>query len=109
MSLRTSRSIAGALGAMVLVAVGCSSHPVRVGTPPPASYEVIGLRFASECGVLLFDLIPIGINDRVERAYDRILRSNGATALYNPTIRDNWYWIGIGDLLCTDVVGDAVR
>jgi hypothetical protein len=93
----------------VVTAVGCMSRPVRVGTPPPESQDVIGLRFASACGVLLFDLIPLGINDRVERAYDQAVRSSGASALRNPTVQDNWYWIGVGDMLCTDIEGDAVR
>jgi hypothetical protein len=93
----------------MVVGAGCASHAVRIGARPPDSYRVVGLRSGSACGLLLFDAIPIGVNDRVARAYADALRDGEGTALLDPTIRNTWYYVFVGDVLCVDIRGDAVR
>jgi hypothetical protein len=93
----------------LVVGMGCSSQAVRIGGHPPDPYQVVGLRSGTACGFLLFDAIPIGVNDRVERAYAEALRDGEAKALLDPTIQNTWYYAVVGDLLCVDIRGDAVR
>jgi hypothetical protein len=93
----------------VVVGMGCSSQAVRIGARPPDPYQTLGLRSGSACGLLLVDAIPIGVNDRVARAYADALRDGQGTALLDPTIQNTWYWTPVGNLLCVDIRGDAVR
>jgi hypothetical protein len=86
------------------------SRPVCRGRPLPPADAVIGPKTkGTGCGVLLFDFIPISVNDRVGRAYKQATDGGRALGLTNTTVNERWYWIYIGTLLCTDVEGDAVR
>ena len=96
------------LGAIIAAVAGCSSNAVRVGPRPPDPYQVIGPAQGSACGVLLFDVIPLDTNSCVERAYGEAVASSRATTLIDTQVRDRWYFIGIGQLLCTDVQGTAI-
>lgn len=96
------------LAAPVLV-VGCSSAQFVVAPEPPKQYESIGPAEGSACGVLLFDFIPIRTNSRSERAYREALTRSHGTALIDTRIRERWYFIGAGELLCTDIEATAIR
>jgi hypothetical protein len=93
----------------VATALGCSGTLVRVAPRPPEDATVLGPTRGSGCGVLLFDVIPVGVNGRVERAYAEALRARGGTALVDTTVTDRWYTVIVGTLHCTDVAGVAVR
>jgi hypothetical protein len=95
--------------ALALTIVGCSSHAVRIGPVPPATYSVIGPARASACGVLVFGILPINVNDRTQRAYDAALQRSGGNALVDVSVRDRWYYIYIGGMVCTDIQGTAIR
>ena len=91
------------------VLAGCSSQFVNVAPQPPASYSVLGSTNGSACGLLLFDLIPIGINDRTERAYANAVGKAGATTLIDTSITTSWYYALIGVVHCAEVQGTAIR
>jgi hypothetical protein len=75
----------------------------------PESYFEVGQGSAESCG-LLFGPIPIRVNNRTFRAYDRALEnSGGAVGLTNTTVTDSWFWTPIGVFLCTEVTGTGVR
>jgi hypothetical protein len=93
--------------AMALIEA-CSSTVARVGPPAPTTYQELGPAHGSGCGVLLLHLIPIGVNDRTERAYKDAL-AHGGSQLVDTKLRAHWYFIGIGDLLCTSVEGTAIQ
>jgi hypothetical protein len=88
---------------------GCSGALTPVGPKPPESYASVGPATGSACGFLLFDLIPLGINDRVERAYAEALRRDSATALLDTKITNSWYYVFFGVVHCTEVAGVAIR
>ena len=82
---------------------------MRVGPRPPSAYSVVGPARGGACGVLLFGLIPINVNDRTRRAYEQAVANGNGTALVDTEIRDRWYYLYIGEMLCTDVQGTAIR
>ncbi len=87
----------------------CTSGWVKVGPIPPTNYEVVGPSEGGACGLLLFDLIPIGVNSRTQRAYDEALNKKG-TALIDTEIHHTWWWIPyLGDIHCTHVKGTVIR
>ena len=100
---------AAALSAIAFVLSGCSSGPVLVG-PRPAGQEVVTQVEGSSCGLLLFGVLPIGVNERLQRAYDSALIESGKRELVDTKIRDRWYVVPLlGVALCTDVEGVVVR
>src|SRR5437867_2432375 len=104
------------LALLILISpgLGCTSRPARVAPPPPPSHRVLGTVRGGACGMMLFDLIPIAVNQRVERAYARALaKARGATMLIDTQLRDRWYTAGgiliAGHIVCTDIIGTAIE
>lgn len=98
-----------------LVLTGCGSAPVLIAPLPPAKYEKIGKAAGEACGsngILSPPLyfIPMGINSRVETAYQRALESvPGATGLVNIEYGESWFWWVLASTKCTTITGDAVK
>jgi hypothetical protein len=94
---------------------GCSSAPVNISPLPPAKYEVLGKATGSACGALgivatAYYAIPMGLNSRVENAYQDALSSvPGATGLINVEISENWFWAAVVTVRCTTIKGDAIK
>jgi hypothetical protein len=56
------------------------------------------------------NFIPLGLNYRVQRAYDRALASvPGATSLVDVTMQENWYWFVLATARCVTITGEAVK
>lgn len=94
---------------IALALAGCSGKFTKVGPERPVHYTPTGEAHGSACGVLLFNLIPINLNDRTERAYQQAIKTAGAEGLIDPTLVDRWYFIYVGGLYCTDVQGTGYR
>jgi hypothetical protein len=96
----------------VLLAVhfaGCISPVAPIAPPLPQHYTEAGTAHGSACGLLLLDLIPIGVNDRAARAYTEALHSANATVVADVSTEDSWYFVLVGTLLCTDISGQGIR
>lgn len=92
----------------MLLLAGCSSGFVKV-TPPPGVYQKIGPAQGESCGTNLL-LIPLGLNERLQGAYNQALTSvPGATALVDVTLQERWFWWGLGTVRCTTITGVGVR
>lgn len=88
---------------------GCSSGPVRIGPVSPSAYETVGPTKGGACGVLLFSVIPIRVNDRVQRAYDEALAGKG-TGLIDTELQHSWWYIPyVGPMYCTHISGTVIR
>jgi hypothetical protein len=94
---------------LAVMVAACSSRPFTVAPMPPGHYETLGPATGGACGVLLFNLIPISSNDRVERAYAQALATSRGSMLIDTRVRERWYFIYAGTLLCTDIEGTAIR
>jgi hypothetical protein len=99
----------------LLIFSGCSSKEVTIENKQPAKYEVLGKAKGTGSGSLAalgtaYYFIPLGLNDRQERAYADAIRSvPGATGLINVTYSEDWFWWVIGTNRTVTVTGDAIR
>jgi len=118
--LSFSRSVRLALGisallAGALVIGGCASGPVMISPAPPAKFERLGQATGTGTGSLgivgtAYYFIPMGLNGRVQRAYDDAVASvPGATGLIDVTLKENWYWWIIGTARSVTITGEAIR
>jgi len=94
---------------------GCASTAYNVAPLPPANYEVLGKSTGKTCGSLgvlatAYYCIPMGLNSRVEGAYQEALKSvPGATSLINVEMKEDWFWWLIGTARCVTISGDAIK
>lgn len=101
---------------MVLVLTsGCSSNAVAIAPKEPAKYEVLGRAVGNANGSLGFlatgySFVPLGLNSRVERAYDDAVKSvPGATGLINVTYQEDWFWWILATGRNVTIKGDAIK
>jgi hypothetical protein len=101
--------------AACLVLAGCASGFASVAPAPPAEFQKLGAATGTACGTLgvlatAYYFVPMGLNGRVERAYQNALQSvPGATALVNVSMSENWYWALVGTVRCVTISGEAIR
>ena len=99
----------------LLIFSGCSSKEVTIENKQPVKYEVLGKATGTGSGSLAalgtaYYFIPLGLNDRTERAYaDAIASVPGSTGLINVTYSEDWLWWVIGTNRTVTVTGDAIR
>ena len=102
------------LGA-VLLPMGCTSGLIMTGKRPPENYQKLGQAKGEACGSLIigptaYNFIPVLLNSRVERAYQRALESvPGSASLVNVTLEEYWFWWVIGSTRCVTITGEAVK
>jgi len=93
----------------------CSSTYTSIANLPPENYEVLGKAEGTAHGSLgifgtAYNAIPMGLNSRVERAYENALESvPGATALINVTYQESWYWWFVATGRAVTVKGTAIK
>ena len=100
------------IGALAILAAGCVSQPMKFPTIAETSktgYQSLGEGQGEATGIMLFQLIPIGQNERFVRAYDAAVKSKGGDALIDPTIRENWFWGYILNGYQTTVSGTVIK
>jgi hypothetical protein len=103
------------LALATLGTVGCASERTLIVPEPPTSYQELGPAEGSATGGLYvgataYYFIPIALNSRVERAYQRALESvSGATGLIDVSIQETWLWIVLGTLRTTTITGQAIK
>jgi len=98
---------------VALTTTSCVGSLTTVAPLPPASptsYEEIKRPAQGwGCGVLLFNFIPIGVNERAEKAYQRALESVAATTLIDVRVTERWSWIFVGFKFCTRIDATGLR
>ncbi len=92
---------------------GCASNPLRIPTlqekSPGKDYQVLGKGGGGAVGIMLFGLIPIGQNQRFERAYEEAVKSKGGNRLIDPVIKETWFWGVILNGYITEISGTVVK
>jgi hypothetical protein len=101
---------------MVLIicfAFGCASNPLKISTlqnkTPDKDFKIMGQGEGGAVGIMLFNLIPIGQNDRFERAYEEAVKSKGGDRLIDPVIKETWFWGMILNGYITEISGTVVK
>jgi hypothetical protein len=94
-----------------ILVTGCAGVPVQMSSPAPdpSQYQVLGEGEGRAVGIMLFNFIPIGQNDRFQRAYDCAVASKGGDKLLDPVISERWFWAYILNGYKTTVKGTVVK
>ncbi len=72
--------------------------------------KVMGNAEGSSGGLLLWAIIPLGVNGRFKNAYEDALHSAGGTHLIDVKVIDHWYYIPFfGIALSARVEGKAIQ
>ena len=88
---------------------GCTSVPVRFSTVTDGAYEELGEGEGTATGIMLFNFIPIGQNQRLERAYKDAVYSKNGDALINPVVSERWFWAYVLNGYITTVKGTVIK
>jgi hypothetical protein len=94
---------------IVLFLSACSSVPLHIPAVENREYEVLGEAEGTATGIMLFQFIPIGQNDRFQNAYRTAVESRGGDALLDPVIEERWFWAYILNGYITTVRGTVIR
>jgi hypothetical protein len=97
------------LGLLGMLAAGCVSQPLKIPTVTKRDYDVLGEGKGSATGLMLFDVIPIGQNQRFVKAYDAAIKSKDGDALIDPVITESWFWGYILDGYSTHITGTVIK
>ena len=82
---------------------------------PPQNYEKLGQVTGTGTGSLgvlgtAYYFIPMGVNSRVESAYDNALKSApGATGIIDVTYQESWFWWLVGTARTVTISGEAIK
>jgi hypothetical protein len=107
--------LASTLLACIPLIGGCASGLTTIAPQPPAQYEKLGPATGKASGSLgivstAYYFIPMGLNTRVQRAYDNAVASvPGATGLIDVTFDESWFWWVIGTGRTVTISGEAIR
>lgn len=97
------------VGMLISLLVGCYSVPLTIPTVMDKPYDVLGEGEGSSTGIMLFDVIPIGQNERFEDAYKQAIASKNGDALINPVISERWIWAYVLNGYITTVKGTVIK
>lgn len=92
-----------------LLGAGCVSQPLKIPTALNKPYDTLGEGKGSATGLMLFNVIPIGQNERFVNAYDNAVKSKGGDALLDPVIQENWFWGYILNGYSTEITGTVIK
>src|SRR6266581_2647172 len=94
---------------LAILAVGCASQPLKIPTVTKTNYETLGEGKGGATGLMLFNVIPIGQNERFVKAYEAAVKSKGGDALVDPVISEHWFWGYILNGYSTEVTGTVIK
>lgn len=100
---------------LALLLSGCASEFTKIAPRPPANFERLGATSGKACGSIMigptaYNFIPVMLNDRVDRAYQRAVAGvPGATGLVDVEMSEDWLWWVGGSARCTTINGEAIR
>jgi hypothetical protein len=86
-----------------------SRNPWKIPAVTKTNYEVLGEGKGQATGLMLFQVIPIGQNQRFLRAYEAAVKSKNGDALIDPEITENWFWGYILNGYQTHVTGTVIK
>ncbi|MDD3762755.1 MAG: hypothetical protein PHP86_05660 [Nevskiales bacterium] len=100
------------VAAIVMLTSACAGTPVSMGTSSSRTPPVAGterLITAEACGFQLLLLIPVNVNDRLERAYIELQEKAAGDYIADVRMQERWVWAFIGTRYCTRLQAKAIR
>lgn len=107
MKIRTTIS-AVVLPALLLGA--CTGKPVKFANAPDLTKldTSRGRKITAQAGgFMLFSCLPIGVNDRQQRAYDELLSEAGSDRITNISVKETWSYGFVGTSYWTILTATA--
>ena len=99
------------VGALLLASIGagCIGTQVHFADVPMDKIDFTRWHVVTgrASGLNLFELIPIGINGRMARAYERLQEAAPDEYLTNIRVKDSWVWVWIGSKYGTTLSATA--
>ena len=95
--------------AIAALMAGCTSDPLAFRKCDMTNAKVLGTAEGESTGIMLFQLIPIGQNDRFKNAYNDAINKLGGTCLTDPVIEEKWFWAYVLNGYSFKVKGTVVR
>lgn len=98
------------LWTLLAACAGCAGAPVTFRSLTGVTYDATKGKTVSgsACGFQLLLFIPIGINDRYERAYAALLDNAGpGYSVTDIHVRERWMYGLVGTGYCTDLKATA--
>jgi len=87
----------------------CHSSQVRIQADPQGPNEKLtGVADGHAGGFMLFGFIPLGQNDRFQRAYTSALQKSGSTRLADVIVSERWFWTPAGNGFIFHVQGTGI-
>jgi hypothetical protein len=83
----------------------CSGAPVQLGPELNVKYDSTQPRqiSADSCGFQLLLVIPIDINGRALRAYERLKAQAQDSYITDVKVTERWYYALVGTVYCTEM------
>lgn len=108
MSIRISAFLA-AIAILALTGFGCNGNKVQFADAPIDKLDLsLGRKVTGRAsGLHLFGVIPIGVNERQSRAYERMKGEAGSDYVTDIKIQDVWRFVFIGQKYNTTITGMA--
>ena len=99
------------IAGVLLSMCGCAGTPVTLKSAATKDFDQSSGRPISgeACGFELFQIIPIRINSRLERAYEDLLKSARNDILADLTIEERWRYAFVGTKYCTVLEARAYK
>lgn len=88
---------------------GCTSDPLVFRKCDLTNAKVLGPAEGEATGIMLFQVIPIGQNDRFRAAYTDAVTKLGGTCLMDPEIEERWFWAYVLNGYSFKLKGTVVR
>src|SRR5437867_4711758 len=94
-----------------ILAAGCvgARYPMPRIDVPTERYEVLGDSEGSAVGIHLFQIFPIGLNNKFERAVEQAIAKRNGDALVNISVQERWFWAYILNGYRVSVQGTVVK
>lgn len=108
--MKKLRLLTATLASVVLLSA-CAGTPVALGNRTTASLPAGEVRSisAKACGFQLLLVIPININDRMERAYGLLQGQAGGDFITDVEVKESWTYALVGTSYCTTLQAKVVR
>ena len=94
----------------VLFQIGCAGQQYSLPLPDNKSnYDTIATDSVTATGVHLFGIIPINLNNKVERATETLKAKYNGDAVTNVSVQERWYWAYILNIYKTEVTATVLK
>jgi hypothetical protein len=102
---------AGALAGLLAISMACTGTTYTMANVEldPNRYETLGQSEIKTTGLMLFGLIPIQNNDKIQRAADHIIKKMGGDELVDIRVTESWFWAYILNGYQIEMKGTVVK